>query len=114
MILFVLPRLKRHSFMRLGLQNIFNKTIPETNPPICAQKATPPAPPPKKPPSNCNKNQYPSIKKAGTTIRVKKKPKKISICTGADGNNIAYAPMTPPIAPEAPTMGTGLEGVEII
>ena len=51
-------------------------TTPIKNPPICAHHATPPVvaiPNPLIPATNCNTNQYPKIKIAGTGIRKIKK-----------------------------------------
>ena len=78
--------------------------MPIKNPPMCAHHATPPAaaaPNSPIPSRNCSTNQYPKTKNAGTGI----KNIKNSINTRARGNNTAYAPITPLIAPLAPSAG---------
>ncbi len=80
-ILSITPRRERQSSTLWGSQKGLMNRTPAMNPPTCAQKATPPEAEPnvKKPPKSCRMNQYPSMKNAGTTIRVKKNPKNISI-----------------------------------
>ncbi len=71
---------------------------------MCAHHATPPAvaiPNPLIPATNCSANQYPKIKIAGTGIRKIKKNVNIRWL----GNITAYAPITPLIAPLAPSAG---------
>ena len=78
--------------------------MPIKNPPMCAHHATPPeatAPNAPIPSRHCSTNQYPKTKKAGTGT----KNTKNSIKTRARGNNTAYAPITPLIAPLAPRAG---------
>src|SRR5439155_3588193 len=60
---------------------------------------------PSAPISSWSTNQYPSITYAGSTTVVMKKPSVSSVCTRTRGYRRMYAPMTPLIAPEAPTIG---------
>jgi hypothetical protein len=76
---------------------------PATNPPICAKYATPPGSPITAK-ITCMINQKGINAMAGILTVVIKKAN-ISVCTLARGNITRYAPMTPEIAPEAPTAG---------
>src|SRR6266853_5604881 len=85
-------------------------TAPNKNPPTCAHQATPPCWPPTPSDANplkiCRKNQYPSIRNAGMRTVKNRNKAGISVATRAAGNSTINAPITPEIAPLAPTVGT--------
>ena len=81
-------------------------TTPNTKPPTWAIQATPEFGAVK----NWKTNQKPSSHLAVMSRNMKKKPKKSSDRMRTFGNITRYAPMTPAMAPDAPTIGTVLLG----
>src|SRR5207302_9343714 len=82
-------------------------TTPLTNPPTCAQNATPGSRAPlDRPLSSCIANHTPSRTQAGTVTIQKKMMIQTKQCTLARGYTIRYAPSTPAMAPLAPPIGT--------
>ena len=102
--------------MSSGSRKTASNSIPATNPPTCAQTATPLATSGRRrissgtPASNCQPNHQSSTIHAGIRKTRKKITKMKSIFTRARGYRSRYAPITPEIAPLAPTIGTGLAG----
>ena len=62
------------------------------------------------PEKNCTTNHSTRNSGAGNSAIVKKIPRKTNVFTRDHGNHTRYAPITPAIAPEAPTIGTGESG----
>ena len=62
------------------------------------------------PDTSCSANQMPSRSHAGRVKILKKMMKIASTSTFALGNISRYAPITPLIAPDAPTIGTADDG----
>lgn len=98
-----------YGFLLRRSGKIFTITSPATNPPTCAQNATPPASRPDRPPDNVcapdrklSTNHSPSTIHAGRYITNTKN----QVSTRARGYKMKYAPSTPAIAPLAPTVGT--------
>jgi len=59
---------------------------------------------------NCSTNQAPRSHLARRSAKVTKKKRKISDLILTLGKRTRYAPMTPAMAPDAPTTGTVLPG----
>src|SRR5690606_35386588 len=90
---------------------------PATKPPMCAQKAGPPAGMATRARAPCAswmRNQKRRKMSAGTSARCKKKREGTSARMRAPGNSRKYAPKTPAIAPLAPIIGTREKGLTII
>src|SRR5271157_5429762 len=84
--------------------------MPARKPPTCAQKAIPPEFPlwaameVAAPLRNCATNQYPRTTHAGSHTK-KTKNNGTSVSTRERGYRMKYAPITPAMAPLAPTVG---------
>ena len=82
---------------------------PNENPPMCAQKATPPLTLTREvseptPLNSCSTNHRPSTTNAGRYTAVIRK-KNTKVRTRLLGNINRYAPRTPAMAPDAPRFG---------
>src|SRR3954452_658616 len=84
-------------------------TIPAMNPPMCAHQATPPAPSgmlsEATPERSCMPNQNKRYRTAGICTIHGKMKMGMNVTTRLRGKETRYAPSTPAIAPEAPTVG---------
>src|SRR5271155_3836779 len=94
--------------LNLRSPKTFTSSAPDTNPPTCAQNATPPmfcpctASAVAVPLRKFRTNQYPRMTHAGTHSTNTKN----HVSTRAFGYRTKYAPRTPAIAPLAPRVGT--------
>src|SRR6185503_19618478 len=84
--------------------------IPDMKPPTCAHQATPPTSPglpsERVPLKICASTQNPRKVTAGSSKKNGKNRIGTSTIMRAKGKRKKYAPITPAIAPEAPTVGT--------